>query len=112
MNMDYFVSETLPVTSFTDFTGVIINPDCVYISSYIINPLKTETANRVNEAIKDVIFNDPATIVLWKDGTKTVVKTCNGDVYNKEVGLMACIVKKLTGNTGRYNEIFKKWISD
>ena len=39
--------------------------------------------------IKDVIFNDPATIVIWKDGTKTVVKcqTETGDTYNKELGL-------------------------
>lgn len=26
------------------------------------------------DPIKKVIFNDPATIVLWNDGTKTVVK--------------------------------------
>lgn len=34
--------------------------------------------------IKKVIFNDPATIILWKDGTKTVVKCQEGDTYDKE----------------------------
>ena len=33
--------------------------------------------------IKKVIFNDPATIVLWDDGTKTVVKCSEGDTYSE-----------------------------
>lgn len=65
--------------------------------------------NLISGMIKRVIFNEPATIVLWKDGTKSVVKCCEGDTYDKEKGLMACIIKKLTGNTGRWNEIIKEW---
>ena len=62
--------------------------------------------------VKDVIFNDPATIVLWKDGTKTVVKcqTETGDVYNKELGLAMCIIKKCCGNKGNFNDVFNEWI--
>lgn len=62
--------------------------------------------------IKDVIFNNPATIVLWKDGTKTVVKCQEGDTYSKELGLAMCISKKYLGNKGNFNEVFKKWIPD
>lgn len=57
-----------------------------------------------------VIFNNPATIVFWTDGTKTVVKCQKGDKYDKELGLAMAIVKKTYGNTGKYNEIFKKFI--
>ena len=64
------------------------------------------------EDIKKVIFNDPATIVYWKDGTKTVVKCQDGDVYDKEKGLAMAIVKKLFGNKGNYNKIFKKYIGE
>ena len=64
------------------------------------------------ETIKDVIFNDPATIVIWLDGSTTVVKCQPGDTYSKETGLAMCIAKKYFGNTGNYNEIFKKWIPD
>ena len=60
--------------------------------------------------IKDVIFNNPATIVLWKDGTKTVVKCQPGDVYEEEVGLALCIAKKALGNKSNFNNVFKKWI--
>ena len=59
--------------------------------------------------IKNVKFNGPATIVFWADGTKTVVKCQNGDDYSEEVGLAMCIVKKVFGNTSKYNDIFKKW---
>lgn len=56
-----------------------------------------------------VIFNNPATIVLWSDGTKTVVKRQRGDRYNKEAGLALCYVKKFCGdNTSRgLNDILK-----
>lgn len=58
--------------------------------------------------IKKVIFNDPCTIVLWADGTKTVVKTQNNEVYDAEKGLAMCISKKALGNKGNYFEVFKK----
>lgn len=60
--------------------------------------------------IRDVIFNEPATIVLWKDGTKTVVKCGKKDNYDKEKGLAMCIVKKINGNKGNFNNLFKKWV--
>ena len=62
--------------------------------------------------IKKVIFNDPATIVFWFDGTKTVVKCKKGDFYDKEKGLAMAIAKRAFGNTGRYYEAFKKFIPD
>lgn len=62
--------------------------------------------------IDRVIFNKPATIVIWADGTKTVVKCQEGDVYSKETGLALCIAKKALGNQGNFNDIFHKWIPE
>ena len=62
--------------------------------------------------IKKVHFNDPATVVLWSDGTKTVVKCQPGDVYSKETGLALCIAKKFLGNKGNFNDVFKQWIPE
>lgn len=53
--------------------------------------------------IKKVIFNAPATIVLWNDGTKTVVKCSEDDIFDPEKGLAFCFLKKLLGN--RYYKI-------
>lgn len=60
-------------------------------------------------SIAKVIFNPPATIVLWNDGTKTVVKTQNGEVFDPEKGLAMAISKKALGNKGNYFEQIKKW---
>ena len=60
--------------------------------------------------IKNVIFNDPATIVFWEDGTKTVVKCQDGDEFDPEKGLVMAIVKKAYGNKGSYCNKLKKWL--
>lgn len=72
------------------------------------------TTSHMSFAIKKVIFNNPATIVLWKDGTKTVVKCGNGDVYDKEKGLALCFMKKALGNKvkGKYQKAFEKYIKE
>ena len=57
--------------------------------------------------IKKVIFNDPATIVLWDDGGKTVVKCSLGDTYSEWSGLAFCICKKLMGD--EFHKVFKHW---
>lgn len=57
--------------------------------------------------IKKVIFNDPATIVIWDDGTKTVVKCSEGDTYSEWSGLAFCICKKLMGD--EFHKVFKHW---
>ena len=62
--------------------------------------------------IKDVIFNNPATIILWEDGTKTVVKCGKNDTYDPEKGMAMAICKKLMGNKGSYNNVFKKWLKE
>ena len=60
--------------------------------------------------ILKVIFNNPATIVYWSDGERTVVKCGDNDIFDPEKGLAMAIAKKSLGNNGRhYNEI-KKWL--
>lgn len=64
-----------------------------------------------NPSIKNVIFNDPATIVFWDDGTKTVVKAEN-EPFDPEKGLAMAIAKKSLGNKGDYYNEFKKWLPE
>lgn len=69
---------------------------------------KWENSVDLDKEIDHVVFNDPATIVFWKDGTKTVTKCHAGDTFNKETGLAMCIIRKLTKNK-HYNNIFEKY---
>lgn len=62
--------------------------------------------------IKNVYFNDPVTVVIWKDGTKTIVRCSENDFYDPEKGLAMAIVKKAYGNDNRFHKIFKKWLPD
>ena len=57
---------------------------------------------------KKVIFNGPATTILWKDGTKTTVKCSSEDVWDDDVGIAMCYLKKMLGNKGNYNNIFRE----
>ena len=51
--------------------------------------------------VRKVIYNPPATIVLWEDGTKTVVKCDPRDEYDPKYGFALCYMKKALGNTSR-----------
>lgn len=72
--------------------------------------LVKKNLNRSVPAIEKVIFNDPATIIFWKDGTKTVVKCSEDDEFNPEVGMAMAISKKALGNKGNYCNEIKKWV--
>lgn len=106
---------------FGEYDPFVISPDATtYIAPEILKKLLGNTpinfylkdSPMFGISIKDVRFSPPATIVFWSDNTKTVVKAQNGEPFDAEKGLMACIIKRITGNTGRYNELFKKYIKE
>lgn len=70
-----------------------------------------KTASATNTAaIKDVIFAPPATIVYWSDGSKTVVKCSEKDVFDPEKGLAMAIAKRCGGNNGSYYKEIQSWV--
>ncbi len=73
---------------------------------------KMHNNKNIRNKIKKVIFNDPATIVFWSDGKKTVVKCGERDIYDPEKGLAMAIAKRALGNEGNYYELFKKWLPE
>lgn len=61
-------------------------------------------------AIDKVVFNPPATIVFWLDGTKTVVKCKEDEEFSEWAGIALCLAKKLYGTN--FHKIFKAHCSD
>lgn len=107
------VVELINKADDTCIKGII---DRIYDSSYynMIEINKIVFGDKVfmrQPKIKNVIFNDPATIVYWEDRTKTVVK-CEGEKYDPEKGLTMAITKKMLGNKGNYYEVIKKWVGE
>ena len=108
----------------------LLDNACETFFSYIIAPKKSlskyicELHNDPNTTapakpretyipeIKNAYFNNPMTVVMWDDGTKTIVECQSGDVYSAETGLALCIAKKALGNMPNFNNIFKKWIPE
>ena len=80
-----------------------------YLVGRTIDWRKEYEKERYKFDIKDVIFNDPATIVLWADGTKTVVKAEN-EPFDPEKGLAMAISKRALGNKYDYYDTFKKYV--
>jgi len=57
--------------------------------------------------IKQVIYNNPATIIIWKDGSKTVVKTHNEE-FSEENGFAMAYLKKIFGGRNQYLKIIEE----
>lgn len=84
--------------------------DLAILSEYISSTYRSEAFN-IASSIKDVMYKDPATIIFWKDGTKSVV-VCDGEEYDPEKGFAMAACKKAFGNEGNYYNTFKKWLPE
>ena len=74
--------------------------------------MKESIKKPVTNPIEKVIFNPPATIVFWKDGSKTVVKA-QGDVFNPETGLAMAISRHYLCDVcglERYDGVFNRYL--
>ena len=60
--------------------------------------------------IEKVVFNPPATIILWADKTKTIVKAQGDEPFDPEKGMAMAFMKKVRGNKGKYFDEIKKWV--
>ena len=60
-------------------------------------------------AVNKIVFNPPATIVLWRDGTKTVVKCGENEEFDYEVGVAMCFMKKHFGSRSAFKKLVKKY---
>lgn len=102
---------------FKEGPDIVMGPDNFMIdSSYHGIVFECELGEKYRHKelkITRVVFNDPATIVFWTDGTKTVVKQQKCDKKKKfdpEKGLAMAIAKKALGNQGNYFNEFRKWV--
>lgn len=71
--------------------------------SKIMNAMNCRCSSHLHHTgvppVKKVIFSGPKTVVLWADGTKTIVSCGAGDTYDYYSGFCAAVVKKLFGST-------------
>lgn len=120
---ELFSGMRMRITDFTDLK-TIIHKTIFYSKPQndIFNPsenFKQIITKRLNSlgiikdqsntpTIKKVIFDGPATIVFWSDGTKTVSKAAKNDCIDAEKGLAMAISKKIIGNYSNFKKILRE----
>ena len=55
-----------------------------------------------------IIFNPPATIVFWKDGTKTVVKCAEGEKFDPYTGFCYAFTEHFLGSISHIKKLCRK----
>lgn len=98
-----------PLYSFDKLPELTVTPGARNCDIGVIEKLKKEIQSVSNEILKGIgvnhmiknvpvitrcIINDPAVVVFWSDGTKTVGKCMDNDEFNPEIGLAMAISRK------------------
>lgn len=86
------VKPATPSYAFLQSTAELLNPATTTHRGSRLHKTGIPPVNRV-------IYSGPKTIVLWGDGTKTIVSCGEGDTYDHYSGFCAAVVKKLFGST-------------
>lgn len=68
--------------------------------------------NNFSSKIKKVIFNPPATIIIWNTGEKTVVQTRGNETFDPEKGFVMAYLKYLLGNDNTFNKEIHRWVKE
>ena len=71
---------------------------------YIYRPSKENNSMVPNQ----IIFNPPATIVFWKDGTKTVVKCAEGEKFDPYTGFCYAFTEHFLGSISHIKKLCRK----
>lgn len=101
------------------------HPGTIRIGDFVFKPSgsgvafgkvpESKAKPKITEAdIAKVIYNPPATVIYWKDGSKTVVKCSDHDLdegrLSPETGVVYAIAKKVLGNKGNYNDVLRRLV--
>jgi len=84
------------------FVTDVKNDDC-----YLENDIAKVRIATFKDYISKIIFKGNSTKIIWKDKTSTEVKAQKGDEFDKEKGILLCILKKISGNTYHYYDLVK-----
>ena len=81
-----------------------------------IMPLGFDTYNhrKLSEQIKKIVSNPKkrTTVILWKNGDKTITKAMKGEKFDAEKGIAMAFMKYAYGNNGAYMKEIRKVIAE
>lgn len=75
----------------------------------LLNKLIGGTDEMKNVDVKKIIFSGPKTIVLWSDGTKTIVSMSKDETnFDPEAAFCAAYTKKMFGTNSKIKRVIKE----
>lgn len=103
---DYYKTSPLYGHSFfnSDADDNLYTPILPRFSGVYLPPFHT-----FDTRIKKVIFNKPATIILWANGDKIIVKCSKDDIYDPEIGFVMAVIKH---DRPDFKKLFKKYYKE
>ena len=63
-------------------------------------------------SIEKLFFNGSTTIVMWTDGTKTVVQPIEGEKFDPEIGIAMAIARKIFGSRHQFDKFVDEKVRD
>ena len=83
--------------------------DCFYGLRTITSAKLLQAPPKPLKPYKKIIVNVEKEVicVLWRDGTKTIMKPQPEDIFDVEKGIAMCFMKKVYGNRGCFNDAFR-----
>ena len=103
---EYEIEKAIRDGGYTEYQRNIIK--CFLLRNGLLSNTKLEEVRNIRRDLrpspKKVIYNGPATIVIFEDGSKTVVKLQEGETMDREKAVYAAICKRMFGsNKNRSN---------
>ena len=95
-------SNTITTTTSTELRGTTVR---------ITEPTWCTTDKDLAK-VKKIIFNPPATIVIWKDKHKEVVKCSDDEEFQPEVGVAMCFMKRIFESRNQFTKMVDSFIND
>lgn len=105
---EYRGTLTVPPSEFDELWRKLCAPE--YYVEHSDCYMSEDKSKEKRMTIKRVIINEPATIILWEDGSKTVVKCASDEPFDPEKGIAMAYIKHVMFNdkTTKCNKWFDK----
>lgn len=88
--------------------AISANPgETIYIDSLGCNNKTNSggtTMRGTSISIEKLFFNGTTTIIMWTDGTKTVVQPIEGEKFDPEIGIAMAIARKIFGSRHQFDK--------
>lgn len=90
-----------------------LTPDSFSWNGTIRSKRELTNQDKLNpKNIKKVIFNPPATVVIFNDDTKMIAKTHDEYNFDPEKGFMACMMRVMFDSRADFNRLMEKSIEE